>query len=276
MDFRTFEQRNELPSSHPQVGTYLTSGFQMACPHWHPHYELTIIHKPISYEIMNNSNTIRGNRPVISIHRPYTVHMVRTGDGEYLRSIVRFDSQFISGFPAGIVDLSKIAESDFACAYPDDDELEEFIDMTRKITSFLKEKKDTASAKLRVAELLHRIILIIDSGRGERFSGGITYIQETLRIIGENLSEPMTIAALCEKFDIGESKFCADFKSHTGKTYKKYLTDLRMTRAYELLQSGSSIINASLETGYSSEAHFIAAFRRYWGKTPGSFAPVKK
>ena len=141
MDFRTLEQRNELPSSHPQVGTYLTSGFQMACPHWHPHYELTIIHNPISYEIMNNSNTIRGNRPVISIHRPYTVHMVRTGDGEYLRSIVRFDSQFISGFPAGIVDLSKIAESDFACAYPDDDELEEFIDMTRKITSFLKEKK---------------------------------------------------------------------------------------------------------------------------------------
>ena len=78
----------------------------------------------------------------------------------------------------------------------------------------------------------------------------------------------MTISTLCEKFDIGESKFCADFKSHTGKTYKKYLTDLRMTRARELLASGSSIINASLETGYSSEAHFIKAFREYYGTTP--------
>ena len=90
-------------------------------------------------------------------------------------------------------------------------------------------------------------------------------------MIGENLSEPMTLYELCDKFDVGASKLCKDFRKTTGKTYKSYLTDLRMTRARELLSAGSSIINASLETGYSSEAHFIKAFREYWGMTPGRF-----
>ena len=57
----------------------------------------------------------------------------------------------------------------------------------------------------------------------------------------------------------------------TGRCCPKYLTDLRQTRARELMETGSSIINASLETGYSSEAHFIKAFREYWGMTPGEF-----
>ena len=43
-----------------------------------------------------------------------------------------------------------------------------------------------------------------------------------------------------------------------------------MARARDLLLSGSSIINASLETGYSSEAHFIKAFHSYYGVTPGA------
>ena len=43
-----------------------------------------------------------------------------------------------------------------------------------------------------------------------------------------------------------------------------------MARARDLLESGSSIINAALETGYSSEAHFIKAFRGYYGMTPGT------
>ena len=53
--------------------------------------------------------------------------------------------------------------------------------------------------------------------------------------------------------------------------FKKYLTDLRQIHARELIADGSSVINASLEAGYTSEAHFIKIFREYWGMTPGEF-----
>ena len=89
-------------------------------------------------------------------------------------------------------------------------------------------------------------------------------------LAADNLASPPTIKELTDRFNIGQSKFCSDFRRHTGSTYKKYLTDLRMARARDLLASGSSIINASLETGYSSEAHFIKAFHSYYGVTPGA------
>ena len=111
---------------------------------------------------------------------------------------------------------------------------------------------------------------ILESGRGERFSGSLSYIQNVILLAAENLASPPTIKELTDRFNIGQSKFCSDFKRHTGSTYKKYLTNLRMARARDLLLSGSSIINASLETGYSSEAHFIKAFHSYYGVTPGA------
>ena len=81
----------------------------------------------------------------------------------------------------------------------------------------------------------------------------------------------ITLGSLSEQYEISKSKLNLDFRTATGTTFKQYITNLRMTKARELLASGSSIINASLETGYSSEAHFIKAFREYWGMTPGEF-----
>lgn len=132
-------------------------------------------------------------------------------------------------------------------------------------------KHDKVLMYLQIAQLLHMISDILESGRGERFSGSLSYIQNVILLAAENLASPPTIRELADRFNIGQSKFCSDFKRHTGSTYKKYLTDLRMARARDLLLSGSSIINASLETGYSSEAHFIKAFHGYYGVTPGAF-----
>ena len=36
-----------------------------------------------------------------------------------------------------------------------------------------------------------------------------------------------------------------------------------------LLEGERSVVQVAMETGYSSEAHFIKAFREHWGITPG-------
>ena len=116
---------------------------------------------------------------------------------------------------------------------------------------------------------------IAEDGRSKSFSGNISYIQEALITISNDLSVQLTADRIAKIMNVSTAKFRNDFKRHTGTTYKKYLTDLRMTRALELLQSGSSIINTSFETGYSSEAHFIATYKSYWGVTPGSRDKVR-
>ena len=79
-------------------------------------------------------------------------------------------------------------------------------------------------------------------------------------IISSDLSVQLTANRVAEMMNVSTAKFRADFKRHTGTTFKKSLTDLRMTRAYELLQSGSSIINASLETGYWKRSALYRGF----------------
>lgn len=270
MDFRNFNGANEIDSS--QIDYSTTNGFWMNYPHWHPHYEVMIIYSAVLYTLINNSKTITSDRPAVYIHRPYTVHMMRTADDRnYSRSILRFDNRLISGLSREIVDFSNLIAADLTCIYPDETEMSELYDLSVKIKS---QKCDHSSAQLYIALLLRRLSVILESGRGESFSGGITYIQDVMRMIAENLAEPMTIEELSSRFGVGQSKFYSDFKRHTGTTYKKFLTDLRMTRARELLSSGSGIISAAYETGYSSEAHFIAAFRNYWGNTPGTYLHI--
>ena len=55
-------------------------------------------------------------------------------------------------------------------------------------------------------------------------------------IISSDLSVQLTANRVAEMMNVSTAKFRADFKRHTGTTFKKFLTDLRMTRAYELLQ----------------------------------------
>ena len=124
---------------------------------------------------------------------------------------------------------------------------------------------------LLTALIFYRLLKLVPTDQCHVFTTRFDYIQDILQYIDENLADPITIDKLCSHFGVGHTKLLSDFKESTGVTYKSFLTNLRMTRAKELLASGSSIINASLETGYSSEAHFIAAFKAYWGVTPGEF-----
>ena len=84
-----------------------------------------------------------------------------------------------------------------------------------------------------------------------------------LNYAADNLSDRCTID------QVGKSKFQADFRTVTGIPYHQYLIRLRLKLAYDMIQDGNSIVKTALECGYSSEAHFIKAFREYWNCTPG-------
>ena len=253
-----------------------TSGFKMEYPHWHPHYEIIIMYNVGEYFLMNNSRSIVSDRPAIYIHRPYTLHFIRTkGDDEYSRSIVKIEGALAAKLSEDYADFSRLLSADFVCLYPHDDELDELHMLSEQVFAYscgLTGKKDIPSANLYAALIMRKLALIMEDGRGDITSNRcVFYIQRVLQMMSEKLSEPITAEIMAERSGIGVAKFHKDFRSATGMTYKKYLTDLRQTRARELMETGSSIINASLETGYSSEAHFIKAFREYWGMTPGEF-----
>lgn len=97
-------------------------------------------------------------------------------------------------------------------------------------------------------------------------------LHEARRILGENIVSPPGIQGLSRLCGMNECKLKKGFREFFGHTIYEYLRKERMHRARALLRDpGTSVgIVASL-VGYSNTSHFIAAFRREFGVTPGAF-----
>lgn len=245
-----------------------TTGHNMPYLHWHPHYEIGLIIEG-DYVVNNNIESIKGNSPAVFIHSPYSLHRINADSAAiYTRRIIYVRKELIQRITLNSVNLPELSQANLLYTYLNDSELTEF-DMLFKYTEQMI--CDVTSCALLVALIVHRVIQLIHKGNGAIVSCHYSYIQDALQFISNNLASPCTIAELSDRYSVGRSKFQADFKSATGLPYRKYLIILRQTKAKNMLSAGVSIINASLECGYSSEAHFIKAFREYWGITPGEF-----
>ena len=61
------------------------------------------------------------------------------------------------------------------------------------------------------------------------------------------------------------------FKDEVGVTYVKYLTNVRMDHARELLREGYKVSQVSEMVGYSNYRYFCDVFKREVGKTPTEY-----
>ena len=234
--------------------------------HWHRHYEIMRIHEG-SYTLINNRTIIRSSRPGIFINRPFTLHNLNSDPGRpYVRSFLNVRRDVVNRFMTEAETSELFFGANLIYAMPENDEL-------REIDSYFdlagRAKNDSVCVSLIVCALIRRIMQIAFDGRGEIISCPVSYIQNVLTYITDKLAEPCSIDDVAGKFGVKRSKFQADFKSVTGVPYHRYLILLRLTRAKEMLQDGAGIQKTAMETGYASEAHFIKAFREYWGVTPG-------
>ena len=59
------------------------------------------------------------------------------------------------------------------------------------------------------------------------------------------------------------------FKKETGESFSRYLTQVRMEKAKELLESGQfNVSEVSARTGYKSSQYFSITFIGYMGYSP--------
>ena len=70
---------------------------------------------------------------------------------------------------------------------------------------------------------------------------------------------------------MSRSAFAARFANLVGQTPLRYLTEWRMRVARaRLIDTGDGLAAISMDLGYQSEAAFCRAFKRVFGKPPGS------
>ncbi|MEO0896773.1 MAG: ATP-binding protein [Bacteroidota bacterium] len=97
------------------------------------------------------------------------------------------------------------------------------------------------------------------------------WLAEFEKYVRENISDSrMDVPMLAEKFAMSESTLLRQLKRLTGLSPKKYLVEVKLQKARQLLEAKTynSISRVAYESGYADPKSFSRAFKRKFGKLP--------
>ncbi|MDE1996994.1 MAG: helix-turn-helix transcriptional regulator, partial [Rhizobiaceae bacterium] len=87
-----------------------------------------------------------------------------------------------------------------------------------------------------------------------------------------HLKKPIYLAELANAAGLSRMHFAAQFRAATGLTPHAYILKRRVEDSQRMLLRGDrSIVDVSLEMGFSSQAHFSSAFKKIVGISPGQW-----
>ncbi len=97
-------------------------------------------------------------------------------------------------------------------------------------------------------------------------------IAKVVQFVQANLDRRFRLSELAASVGVSESRLWRLFREQTGASPGKYLTQQRIQTAGKLLDTTSlSVKQITYAVGFDDESHFIRAFKRIWGLTPGEF-----
>ena len=105
--------------------------------------------------------------------------------------------------------------------------------------------------------------------------GSSILVQQALRIIREEYNKETGIAQIAYKLQVTPNYLSSLFHKHTGIPFTRYITEIRMNKARQLLkETNLNIKEIAQQVGYHSSRHFSGLFRQETGLTPSEY--IKK
>jgi AraC family transcriptional regulator len=97
-------------------------------------------------------------------------------------------------------------------------------------------------------------------------------LRRVLERMHEELDSDLSLSTLAAESGYSRAQFMRLFKAASGQTPHKYLLELRLRRAQEMIAVRSKqIIDIALECGFRSHAHFSVAFSQRFGIAPNLY-----
>lgn len=94
--------------------------------------------------------------------------------------------------------------------------------------------------------------------------------------IADHYMEKITLEQLAGTIHMNRNYFCKFFKEKVGKTPFSYLNGYRINQAAsQLLQSGASITEVAINSGFDNMSYFIRQFKHCKDCTPSAFRKVE-
>ncbi|MGN0177993.1 MAG: helix-turn-helix domain-containing protein [Monoglobaceae bacterium] len=98
-----------------------------------------------------------------------------------------------------------------------------------------------------------------------------TYTTKLLSYISSHLDKNISIETLTNEFHISKTKLYTMIKNSTGFSFKQLILQLRLTRAFDYLNTGMSVTEIANRLGFNSYSHFIKTFKQKTGYSPNQY-----
>jgi transcriptional regulator GlxA family with amidase domain len=97
-------------------------------------------------------------------------------------------------------------------------------------------------------------------------------IREVLHYLDAAYMKAVTVESVLDFCPLSRSHFHAVFKQTTGKTFIKYLTEIRLKKAgEELVDSHTPVADIATMVGFATSSYFGQLFRSATGLSPGQY-----
>lgn len=94
-------------------------------------------------------------------------------------------------------------------------------------------------------------------------------LNNCIMYIYDNYDKLISLEELATIADVNKYYFCSIFKEFTGKTFKEYQNNIRVTKAIELLATTDlPVTEIGFLCGFNDSNYFSRKFRQITGKTP--------
>jgi len=102
-------------------------------------------------------------------------------------------------------------------------------------------------------------------------------MERVCRFINERLDQPIFLPELARVVHLSAGAFSRFFRAHTGKTFPRFVNELRIGRACRLLTEGElDITQIAFACGYQNLSNFNRQFLRQKRMTPREFSRTVK
>ncbi|ALS26263.1 two-component system response regulator [Paenibacillus sp. 32O-W] len=116
---------------------------------------------------------------------------------------------------------------------------------------------------------------IADHIRATRSHKHERIMERCIRYVDEHYMDALHLETIATAFHFSPNYLNTLFKQYTGMTFGKYLSDLRIRKAVELLkQSDARVYEVASKVGFVDEKYFYRVFKRKFGYTPEEYRRI--
>lgn len=277
-----YEITPDLVAHEFEIYDNCTAPILMSHFHCHDFYELRFIKSGNVQHYCENS-TVQLSAGDVSIIPPGVFHRTDSRLSPqpkplYTRLLLYVSSAFMQTLDSDRFSISDLftsfANSSTPYFHMDSDELVSYYQPLQEIVRRNRDEEplshliNRAQVELMLARIAERIL---QCGPHATPVEDSALIPRVIAYINANLSEPLSLDSLADRFSVSKFYLSHQFKQYTQLSLHQYVLARRMLHAKSLLRAGQSPSAVAIACSYQEYSSFYKAFLRETGQSPRNF-----